>query len=443
MTGEMAFTLSPEVLEDLGNNLATLLGEVYQPVRPMPEAIPPLPALPRVGGGAGVLPELWRTLLEGSARLGSPLMSGHMDTAPHPFAVFTQAIVSALNNNMLFREISPIGSAIEEQLIRDFIERLALGSDWAGTWASGGSIANLTALFCAVGGYESDGVRDNVYILYPESGHKSLSKAASIIGIPKARTVMISCDDGGRMDPNALAKEMAKLPSAAKPIVVAVLGGTIHGSVDDVEVIAKICEEADAWLHVDAIYGGALMFSHLHRHILRSLDKAHSIVIGPQKWMYVPRVSAAILIRGQDLFDQRLGVQMPYSLSGETHRGFWGVQGSRPADAVVLWTLLQSIGTDAIGHTIDQNMAITQEFHKSLTECENVSPAHRPDLNLQVIRTKTSASEVQRDLTEDGRLWASLSQWRGEQFLRTVLLSPSLDREYLNNFCASLEKAAA
>ena len=77
-------------------------------------------AVPDEGTGLDALPEIWAEMVEHSAKLASPWCMGHMDTAPHPAAALTDAVVSSLNNNLLFREISPLASVIEEQLIEEF-----------------------------------------------------------------------------------------------------------------------------------------------------------------------------------------------------------------------------------------------------------------------------------------------------------------------------------
>lgn len=433
----------PNDLAPLVQALSDLIADVSSAKRPIPASVPPVAEVPQHGRAAEKLPEIWQMIADGAAQLGTPFMSGHMDTAPHPYAALTSALVAALNNNLLFQELSPFASAVEEAMIDHFISCLALGDGWTGTWASGGSIANLTALFAAVGGYARSVNREDVWLFLPESGHTSLSKSAAVLGLAPDQVIKLRCDDAGRMDVAALKTALAAIPASAKPVVTAVLGTTIHGSVDDISAIGEACRERDAWLHVDAIYGGALMYSHVHRRFLRGVEHAQSIVIGPQKWMYVPRVSAAVLIKGRERFDDSLGVAMPYSMSGARHRGYWGVQGSRPADAVVLWALLQMVGTDAMGVQIDTSIALTSEFHALLTASQDVWPAHVPDLNLQVIGTRNPAACAQRHLEAAGGLWTSLAEWRGQKFLRCVLLSPALEAATLHQFVASLQEAVS
>ncbi|MBK6469124.1 MAG: aspartate aminotransferase family protein [Rhodobacter sp.] len=435
-------------ISEVGPALIDEVLRSYRSMRPMPSQYEAPHEIPENGCGLAGMPAIWRTITEQSAHLATPWMSGHMDTAPHPAAALTQGLVAGLNNNLLFRELSPFASQIEEQLIAFFSARLDLSDGWQGLFASGGSLANLTALFAAVGGFSADEDRDRFHLLMPESGHLSLSKSAIVLGIGASRIHKLTCDEAGRIDCDALRLALGGLPVGARPIVASVLGTTIHGSVDDIEGISALCREYNAWHHVDAIYGAALAVSGRFKDFLTGLDDANSIVLGPQKWMYVPRVSAITLIKGKDLFDQRLGSSLPYSLGEQEHRGRWGIQGSRPADAVVLWATLHAIGIRALGDAVDHAIDLARAFHVRLTKSEILQPTHIPDLNLQVFRVKDAdhdghrLGEIQRRLSEGGRTWMSVSRWRSETFLRAVLLSPSLTTEHLDAFVSDVEALA-
>lgn len=428
--------------------LAIELERAYRVTRPMPAPTgQTLPAIPPEGLGASALPELWRLIVDRSAHLASPWMSGHMDTAPHPAAALTQALVAALNNNLLFRELSPLASEAEERLIEFFTSALELGDGWHGVFASGGSVANLTALFAAVGGYEDVPEREHCHVLVPASAHLSLFKSASVLGIPADRAHRIECDEAGRVDLPHLEATLRLLPRRARSVVVSVLGTTIHGSVDDVAAVGSICERFGAWHHVDAIYGAALCVSIEHRRCLHGLARADSIALGPQKWMYVPRVSALVLVRGEQRFDRALATSLPYSLGSRPHRGRWGLQGSRPADGLVLWTVLQVMGTQQLGRWVDRSIALAREFNARLGQSSQLLPTHHPDLNIQVMRTRTPDSTgarmvaIQERLNDHGRTWLSVSRWRDEALLRAVLLSPSLTSGHVEQMVADVEEA--
>jgi len=112
--------IAPEV----GRDLIEILDRIYGAASPLPPRCdPPLP-IPDQGVGKAGLADLWGRIVEASAPLAAPGAMGHMDTAPHPAAALTDALVSALNNNLLFHELSPFASAVEELLIAEFARAL-------------------------------------------------------------------------------------------------------------------------------------------------------------------------------------------------------------------------------------------------------------------------------------------------------------------------------
>ena len=424
--------------------LASLRG-VYSAERPMPRQVPKAAAIPDRGLGWDGLPGLWDQIVEGGAKLASPWMMGHMDTAPHPAAALTEAVVAALNNNLLFREISPFASEIEELLIAEFAERLGLPDTTQGIFSSGGSLANLTALFAALGGYRDTGGRGEALLLMPESAHASLTKAAAILGLQPRNLLKLPVDHAGRLRVEALEKALAVSQHPAR-IVVAVLGGTVTGAVDDLAAIGAICRRWEAWFHVDAIYGGALAYSQVNRGFLKGLEIADSIALGPQKWLYVPRLCALTLFPGMKDFDEKLGVEMPYSAGDREHRGKWGLQGSRRADAVTLWALLQVLGRESLAEMIDGSIDLARQFHDLLAAHPRAEALHAPELNLQVFRFGPPDHEggrilgLQDRLTAAGKAWLSVSHWQGEYVLRAVLLNRGTKAKHLSDLLETLSQ---
>lgn len=142
-----------ETMRRLAASLCDQFEAIDRPESRGPVPAPDLPGVPEEGRGYDALPELWSLVVAGSANLAAPMTMAHMDTAPHPAAALSDAVVSALNNNLLFRELSPLSNRIEESLVALFIDALGLDAEWTGTFLSGGSLANLTALFAACGGF--------------------------------------------------------------------------------------------------------------------------------------------------------------------------------------------------------------------------------------------------------------------------------------------------
>lgn len=45
------------------------------------------------------------------------------------------------------------------------------------------------------------------------------------------------------------------------------------GAFDPLPEIADICEKYNLWFHVDAAWGGAVMFSKKHRHLIKGIER--------------------------------------------------------------------------------------------------------------------------------------------------------------------------
>jgi len=423
---------------EAGAIAAELIECVYTSVRFHPDIQPTIVPLAEQPSGFEGFVETLRHVVMGSASLSSPMMLGHMDTSPHPAAAYADAVVSALNNNLLFRELSPYASRVEEYLLDDFAQRAGLTSPWCGTFTSGGSIANLTALFAAVGGFSQPELRNECAFFIPECAHNSIMKSLAVLGVASSAIHVVAGDAVGRSNLESL-QELLNRNSAQRKIVISVLGSTVHGAVENLAAVATISKQAGAWLHVDAIYGAALIFSRRYRALLMQLDSADSVVMGPQKWMFVPRLCAMVYIKDEDRFNDALRYTNTYSSTDMQHRGQWGLQGSRRADALTLWVLLQTIGTACITEAIDQSIELTREFHKLLLAHATLKPLHEPDLNLQCFGYKHAsgnyhhkqASRIEAMLGRNGVPWVSQSSWDGEPMFRAVLLAPEATTDHL------------
>ena len=159
--------------------------------------------------------------------------------------------------------------------------------------------------------------------------------------------------------------------------------------------------------------------------------------------MYVPRVSSIVWVKGQD-FDRALGVDLPYSATGEPHRGRWGLQGSRRADVITLWAVLRYVGARALGNEIDRTIGLAQEFWRMLSVDSALEPTHAPDLNLLCFRYRQKDDDAlrraHRALGVGDVPWVSLARWRDHSLFRSVLLSPSTTEKHLRKLIATLHQ---
>ena len=152
--------------------------------------------------------------------------------------------------------------------------------------------------------------------------------------------------------------------------IVATAGTTDFGSVDPLPEIAALAGSAGAWLHVDAAYGGALLFSAQHRDKLRGIEAADSLSVDFHKLFWQPIPCSAFLLRDARHFDA-IKLYADY-LNPELHEDA-GIPNlvttslltTRRFDALKLWISFQTLGRARLAAMIDRTIALAVHAAKS------------------------------------------------------------------------------
>src|SRR6185295_17912081 len=160
---------------------------------------------------------------------------------------------------------------MENMLLRWVADLVGYPATSGGNIASGGSIANLTAITTARDAHGlkgADFARSAVYMT--SQAHHCIEKALRIAGLGEVQVRHVAIDAGYRMRPDALAKAIAAdRAHGIKPwLVIAAAGTTDTGAVDPLPAIAEIAAREGCWFHVDAAYGGFFLLTEHGRRAL-------------------------------------------------------------------------------------------------------------------------------------------------------------------------------
>jgi glutamate/tyrosine decarboxylase-like PLP-dependent enzyme len=85
---------------------------------------------------------------------------------------------------------------------------------------------------------------------------------------------------------------------------------------DPLAEIAAIADRHNLWLHVDAAYGRPAAILEEHRHMLKGIERADSIVIKPHKWLFNRSISASCI----PVVRKSCGVRWRWILLVSAHR---------------------------------------------------------------------------------------------------------------------------
>jgi L-2,4-diaminobutyrate decarboxylase len=380
---------------------------------------------------------------------------GHMDSLASAVGIFSDAIVSACNNNMLSYEMSLLFTGMERRIL-DWATR-SFGWDEAarGFLVSGGTLANIEAVWAARNARGGEGLaRSGIagasarpVFIASESAHYSFLKAANLLGIGRDGFLRVKSDPDGHVNPERFEETIVRAKSAGlRPFcVIGVAGTTVTGTIEPLEEIGAIARRHGIWFHVDAAYGGSLILSRQHRSRLRGCESADSITWNPQKWLYVPKTCASILFRNGSVLDDTVRESFVYGREdGERDRpnlGEYTIQGTRRVDVLKLWLTLEHFGTDYLGGLITDQIARAGRLAERIAATPGLELIARPDLNIVCFRVIPRGAEgpadgraldaiqatVQKEIARRGHGWLSMPSYQGRRVLRAVILHPRCD----------------
>lgn len=424
------------------------------PLQPDPGSLV-LMRFPEAPQPAEVLLPLVEQVLAGAMNPAHPGYIGHMDTTPSTAAWLGELVSAATNNNMLSLEMAPFAARLEDRLVRMVAAEFNLGAQAGGVMLAGGTLANLQALTLArnvrypqVQQSGLWGLTAQPVILASSEAHTSLQKAAMVMGLGVDAVVAVPCTAAGVMTAAAVAETIVAQRALGRDpfAVVATAGTTVLGAIDELDAIGEVCQRLQVWYHIDAAYAGALIWSPPHAGLLRGTYRADSLTFNPQKWMYVSKTAAMLLVRQRSLLQRHFRVSAPYM--GEdpelTNPGEINLQGTRHADVIKVWLTMQLLGRKGVAHLIDQSMQLAQQWADQLHSV-GMELAAPVTTNIVCFRPQGASDSavlaLQQHLRRQGVAFLSTPMWHGQRWLRSVILNPFVDVSLLQQVTATLISA--
>ena len=397
-----------------------------------------------------------RSLIQQSMNAAHPGYIGHMDSTPTTISVVGDLLAAALNNNMLSVEMSPVFSRLEPLVLKQIAARFGLGTKAGGVMVSGGSLANLQALTVARN-IAFDAVKKGVtglarrpVFFVSEAAHSSMQKAAMMMGLGSEAAIALRTNTNSQIDIADLKARLSQAESSEQQpfAIVATAGTTVTGNIDPINEMARIARQHQLWFHVDAAYGGSLMFSEVQRSRLAGIEQADSITFNPQKWLYVAKTCATVLFKDFALLKTHFRISAPYMGDDPQwpNLGELTVQGTRHADTLKLWLSLQHIGTTGYSQIISRNYEMTSHFAQCVESRPYLRLASEPEMNLVCFRLETDGADSKQQDSANADLqryllnpdeaesnytdavFLSLPTYRNQRWLKAVLLNPYTQR---------------
>ncbi|MFG2499525.1 pyridoxal phosphate-dependent decarboxylase family protein [Streptomyces sp. NPDC048441] len=385
--------------------------------------------LPARGEGAEpALRTLVHALAEGAADPADALCAAHLHCPPLALAVAADLAASALNPSMDSWDQAPAASEVEALVTEALAAQVYGAGRGDALVTTGGTESNQLALLLA---RERAAAHGPLQLLIGENAHHSLSRATWLLGMPEPVTVPAPA---GVLDPAALDEALAELAGPPGSFLVAATAGTTDaGLIDPLDQIAGLCANHGARLHIDAAYGGPLLFSDVRRELLRGMERADSITFDLHKLGWQPVAAGLLLVRDpQDL--AALGHHADYLNAGDdTEAGLPDLLGrslrtTRRPDVLKIAVTLKALGRQGIGALVDRVCDQAQEFAELITSHPGFELYDRPAISTVLFRPVGADDDhiayVRRELLTQGRAVLGRAHIDGRRWLKATLLNP-------------------
>jgi glutamate decarboxylase len=368
-----------------------------------------------------------------SSHTSSPRFIGHMTSALPSFVRGLSALLIAMNQNTVKMETAKACTPFERhtlalmhRLVYNFTEEFyrqhaQQSASTLGVMVSGGTVGNITALWCArnaslgpqsgFAGIEQEGLAAalNHYgyrgavIIGSSLMHYSMEKAADLLGLGTRGLVKVATDGHNRIDLRELRRTIEECRSRRLHIIalVGIAGTTDTGSIDPLSELARIACEVKTHFHVDAAWGGPMLFSEQHKHLLTGIEQADSVTIDGHKQMYLPQGVGVVVLRNPQLA-QAIEKKARYIVRASSiDLGKRALEGSRPANAVFLHAALHLIGRQGYEFLIDEGIRKARLLAELLRARSEFELLAEPQINIlnyryvpRAVRDKVAAGTL-------------------------------------------------
>nr|BAL22277.1 cysteine sulfinate decarboxylase [Anguilla japonica] len=414
-----------------------------------------------------------RDVAKYSVKTSHPLFFNQLFAGVDYHALAGRFLTETLNTSQYTYEVAPVFVLMEEVVLSQ-LRSLVGWEAGDGIFYPGGSVSNMYAINLArYRAFPQVKLRGpwavpRLAVFTSQEGHYSIRKAASFQGIGLGNVFMVNVDERGRMIPEDLDLriELAKMQGAVPFLVSATSGTTIQGSFDPLDRIASVCEKHGLWMHVDAAWGGSVLLSKKHRHLLNGIERADSVTWNPHKMLLTGLQCSVFLLKDTTNLLKRCHCANAtylfqqdkfYDVSLDT--GDKSVQCGRKVDCLKLWLMWKAVGTQGLEERVDKAFTYTRYLVEEMKKREGfrlvnepqfvnvclwfIPPSLRGMEDSEDYREKLSkvAPNIKERMMRKGSMMVGYQPQKGRvNFFRMVVLSPQISQEEMDFFLDEIER---
>lgn len=393
-----------------------------------------------------------KTLLIKTPKSSSKLFFNQLYGGRHSKAVLGDLIAVFLNNSMATYKISGPQVLVEKEVLTKVYDLIGYDSKAGGTFPTGGSMSNFMSLVMARDKVNSDiknkGIPKNLIAYTSDNSHYSIAKNASFTGVGKENVRYIKSDENGSIDIIEFEKQVEiDLENGLTPFYLnATAGTTVLYAFDNVSLLAPICKKYRIWLHLDGAFGGSVIFSDKYRYLIKGINLTDSFCFNAHKTLGAPLSTSVLAVKdGRYLYNSfnNSADYLYQTHSQQFNLGQTSFECGRRNNALKLWAMWKSIGTDGISSIVDHEFELADKARRYIKS--------NPDYKLYSFEDSLSVCFNYKDfdpqdlcnkLYESNTLMVGFGDFHDKRFIRLVTVNSENSYNDLTNFFTVLEEFA-
>jgi sulfinoalanine decarboxylase/sulfinoalanine decarboxylase/aspartate 1-decarboxylase len=276
-----------------------------------------------------------------------------------------------------------------------------------------------------------------------------MPKNAAFAGIGRDNVRKIATDDAGRMDNAVLRKTIeADIANGFHPILInCTAGTTVLGAFDDIRAASVIAKAHNIWLHVDGAYCGSVLLSAEYKHLIDGVEEVDSFTLNAHKMLGTPLGCSLIVVKDKKHLHDSFSNDASYLYQtdhDDFNLGKMSLQCGRRNDALKLWVLWKSIGTNGLEALVDKQFKLA-DVARDYVRAHPDYTDYSVDASVSVCFNYKNipAEDICTQLYEHSELLVGYGSFRDDTFIRLVTINAGNETEDILKFFETLESFVA
>jgi aromatic-L-amino-acid/L-tryptophan decarboxylase len=423
---------------------ANWIADYFERVRDLPVLPSILPgalldSLPRSAPETGesldeIFSDFEANILPALTLWNHPRFFAYFSNSSTPPSVLAEMLSAALNVNAMLWKSAPAATELEQAMLSWLRQLLGLAEDFFGIIYDTASVGVMHAIAAAreriAPECRTRGMQPDLTVYISEQTHSSAEKAAIVLGFGQSQVRKIGVDSVFAMRTDLLEDAIQRdLAAGKRPCcIVASVGSTSTTAIDPVPAIADIADRFGIWLHVDAAYAGSAAVVPEMNWLLAGVDRAHSMILNPHKWLYVGMDCSVLYTRFPDVLRRAFSLSAEYLRTAEDDRVVnymdYGIQLGRRFRALKLWYIFRYYGRQGVIALLRETLRLARLFESWVAADPAFQLCAPVPLSLVCFRQRGDNESNERLLAEinrSGKAFLSHTILNGQYVLRVAI----------------------